>query len=180
MSLMGQNLRLPHCNSNRRCPRARNSNHIPDGTHPRCPLKLLRRVRTQPIAVGFVLGALAHDKSGLCLLSIVTREASRAMIFVATKIDEHRLRLTLVVDEAVHKKANSSKRHQGVAGFGPCFRHRPNVPIEEYLGRCSSMPIRKRKGAKCHELLPYFAYASRLSSYWFCASRADWRARGKG
>jgi hypothetical protein len=71
------------------------------------------------------------------------RLKAKAMGLPETKVDEHRPAAYFVVDKAVHKTASSSKRHQGVAGFEPRFRHRPNVPIERYAGRCSSMPIRK-------------------------------------
>ena len=43
----------------------------------------------------------------------------------------------------MHKTANSSKRHQESLNSDRCSDIDLNVPIEEYPGRCSSMPIRK-------------------------------------
>src|ERR1700730_16622486 len=54
------------------------------------------------------------------------------------------LRLTLVVDKAVHRTTNSSKRHQETLDSDRCYGIDLNVPIEEYLPwSLSSMPIRK-------------------------------------
>jgi hypothetical protein len=77
------------------------------------------------------------------------------MIFVATKIDEHRLRLYFVVDEAVHKRqihqsvTKESLGSDRASDIDLTFRSKSTLAA---VRRCR---FRKRKGAKCHELLPY-------------------------
>src|SRR6476646_6418784 len=65
-----------------------------------------------------------------------------------------------VADKAVHKTANSSKRHQESLDSDRCSDIDLNVPIEEYPGRCSSIPF--VRAAKCHELLAVFCLRCRL------------------